>query len=478
MTNESFRLRNFVGGTCTSSMGGKSAEVLNPANECVLGEVPSSGVTEVDEAVQSARQGFKTWRETTPAERSLMLLNFASRIEEHAIRLATVESLNVGKPLAMASAEVAIAVDNLRFFAGAARILEGRSAGEYLRGYTSMVRREPIGVIGQIVPWNYPLMMAVWKFAPALAAGNTVVLKPSELTPLTALMVAELSADIFPPGVLNVIAGNGDPVGSTMSAHPDVDMVTLTGSSRSGRHVASSASGSLKRVHLELGGKAPAIVFDDADLECVAETIKIMGFWNAGQECGTPCRILASSRIFDRLIELLVPKIQSIRMGDPELDPDVAMGPVISRLQQERILGFLERADRATVLTGGRDTPDRGFFVQPTLLTDVNQHDEIVQNEVFGPVITIQKFQEDAQAIDWANDVPYGLAASVWTNHVGKAHEAIRKLNFGSVWVNDHLPFVSEMPWGGFKQSGYGKDLSTYSLEDYTQIKHAMVKFC
>jgi acyl-CoA reductase-like NAD-dependent aldehyde dehydrogenase len=345
-----------------------------------------------------------------------------------------------------------------------------------MKGYTSMIRREPIGIVGQIAPWNYPLMMAVWKFAPALAAGNVSVLKPSEQTPLSTLRFAELAADVIPPGVLNVITGDGEPVGAGIVRHPDVRMVSLTGDVATGKEVAKAAAETLKRVHLELGGKAPVVVFDDADPAQVAEAIKIAGYWNSGQDCTAASRVMAGPKIYDRLLEELVPAVESMHVGDPAEGDDVEMGPVISKAQQDRILGFLDRASGANVLTGGGSNGDRGFFVKPTVVTDVKQTDEIVQREVFGPVVTVQRFDDDEQAIAWANDVPYGLAASVFTRDISRALNAARKLEFGTVWINDHIPLVSEMPHGGFKQSGYGKDLSAYSLEDYTQVKHVMAK--
>jgi aminobutyraldehyde dehydrogenase len=452
-------------------------DVINPATAETIGAVPNMTADEVDAVVERAKQALPEWLDATPKERSELLYKLAQILEDNAEELAQIESHNVGKPLMVSRDEMPFSADNLRFFAGAARNLEGKSAGEYIKGYTSMIRREPIGIVAGICPWNYPLMMAIWKMGPGLAAGNVQILKPAEQTPLSLLRFVELAKDVIPAGVLQVVTGDGVPAGQRLVEHPDIGLVSLTGDIATGKLIAKNAADTLKRVHLELGGKAPMVVFDDADPEQVAEGIKIAGFWNSGQDCTAGSRIIAGPKIYDALLEALVPAIEGLKVGNPDDGDDVEMGPVISHDQQQRILGFLERAKGATVLTGGDSNGSNGYFVNPTIITDVSQDDEIVQNEVFGPVVTVQKFADDNQAIEWANGVRYGLAASVWTRDVGRALNAAKRLQFGTVWVNDHLvPITSEMPHGGYKSSGYGKDMSIYSMEEYTQLKHVAIK--
>ncbi len=469
-------IRNFVGGEERDGAEHGTEPILNPANEEEIATAPRSGPSDVDAAVYAAYKAFDSWGYSTPQDRATALLKIADAIEENADEFAQLESLNVGKPLELVkSEEIPVVVDNLRFFAGAARVLSAQSAGEYMEGYTSMLRREPVGVVGQVAPWNYPLMMAIWKIGPALAAGNTVVLKPSEQTPLTASRLVQIAAEHLPPGVFNVIYGHGEEAGAPLMQHPKVAMVSLTGDVATGKAVAHAAADSVKRVHLELGGKAPVLVFDDADIEAAIEGVKIAGYFNSGQDCTAASRVIAGPKVYDDFVSGLADAVGSLKVGDPSAQ-DTEMGPVVSRSQQQRVQGFLDRVpSHAEVVTGGHAPDQAGYWFEPTVVANLEQSDEMVQREVFGPTVSVQRFPDEDEALRWANGVDYGLAASVWTRDVGRAMRVARRLRFGTVWVNDHIPLISEMPHGGFKQSGYGNDMSVYSIEEYTELKHVMV---
>ncbi|MEV6598461.1 gamma-aminobutyraldehyde dehydrogenase [Actinoplanes sp. NPDC051346] len=467
-------LRNFVGGTYTDAVDGVTSSVIDPSTGDGYALAPVSSAQDVDAAMTAAAAGFETWRDATPAERQRALLRIADAVEARADEIVAVECRNTGKPVeATRQEEMGPLLDELRFFAGAARNLEGKSAGEYLRDHTSYVRREPIGVCAQITPWNYPMVMAVWKFAPAIAAGNSVVLKPSDTTPTSTLLLAEIAAEFLPPGVLNVVCGNRN-TGRSLVEHPAPQLVSITGSTRAGMEVAVAAAADLKRAHLELGGKAPVVVFDDVDVAAVAEAIAGAGYFNAGQDCTAATRVLVHGRIAADFTDALAAAAAATKVGGPD-DTEAYFGPVNNAGQLDRVRGFLDRTpDHARIVAGGQRIGDRGYFLEPTVVAGLHQRDEMIQDEVFGPVITVQQFDDEDDAVRWANDVRFGLSASVWTQNHGRAMRMSRRLDFGAVWINTHLPFVSEMPHGGFGHSGYGKDLSMYGFEEYTRIKHVM----
>nr|WP_230396408.1 gamma-aminobutyraldehyde dehydrogenase [Streptomyces blattellae] len=467
-------LRNYIAGEFRDAADGRTTEVVNPVTGEAYATAPLSGQADVDAAMAAAAAAFPGWRDTTPAERQKALLKIADAFEERAEDLIAAEVENTGKPVGLTrSEEIPPMVDQIRFFAGAARMLEGRSAGEYMEGMTSIVRREPVGVCAQVAPWNYPMMMAVWKFAPAIAAGNTVVLKPSDTTPASTVLIAEILGSILPKGVFNVITGDRE-TGRMMVEHPVPAMASITGSVRAGAQVAESASKDVKRVHLELGGKAPVVVFEDTDIAKAVEDISVAGFFNAGQDCTAACRVLVHEAIHDEFVAALAKAAADTKTGRPD-DEDVLFGPLNNPNQLKQVSGFIERLPaHARVEAGGKRVGDQGYFFAPTVVSGVKQDDEIIQKEVFGPVITVQSFSDEAQAVEWANGVEYALASSVWTKDHARAMRLSKALDFGCVWINTHIPLVAEMPHGGFKKSGYGKDLSAYGFDDYTRIKHVM----